>query len=614
MPNKFALIIGNSDYQDRALAQLAMPQADVNGLVEVLKHPQVGGFDDVMPLVNSSAAEVRLEIESFFADKKPDDLLLLYFTGHGVRDDQGQLYLAVNDTKHNRLRATAIGAAYVTGEMDRSRSRRRVLILDCCHSGSFAQGSKGVTGESVGIKAAFEGIGYGRVVLTATDATQYAWEGDQVIGEAQNSVFTHYLLNGLRTGEADTDADGSITLDELYDYVYDKVVSVTPKQTPGKWSFKQQGEIVIAHNPHLVVKPVALPPELQQAIESPFSGVREGAVRELERLLPAKNAGLALAAQEALKQLAEDDSRRVASVAAQVLQSIEQPSSERTARANFESRAAQQVAAERAAGQTAQQARQDEQQAKAQRVARQSVPAGSAPTTGAKWLGLNAAGVWQPTVLTTLGWGLAYLVYVIVSASGLISYYGVSTGIDLDRILKWISNEASSSPVTHLLKWAMIGVMGGGAIGLVLRRRDSAIQRAQIWIIAIGWGIAYAIGVGFGGAIIASTSKGAFDTIAWIVVNVVSGMLGGLISGLTLRLKYPTLQRGALLIVVFGWGIASLVSWALVFAVLAGRGHKAVEAFVLFGGIAGLIAGAIGSAVMYWQLQRARQGITPTVM
>ena len=40
-------------------------------------------------------------------------------------------------------------------------------------------------------------------------------------------MFTRYLVDGLKTGEADTDADGRITLDELYDYVYPQVVSST---------------------------------------------------------------------------------------------------------------------------------------------------------------------------------------------------------------------------------------------------------------------------------------------------------------------------------------------------------------------------------------------------
>ncbi len=320
MSRKLALIIGNSEYQDPTLARLVTPNEDVNDLAEVLRAPEIGEFDEATTLINESAANIRLEIESLFADKKPDDLLLLYFSGHGVRDEQGQLYLAVKDTRHNRLRATAIPAVFITDGMDHSRSRRQVLILDCCHSGAFAQGAKGAPGASVGTAAAFEGTGFGRVVLTATDSTQYAWQGDEVIGESENSVFTYHLIEGLRTGAADRDADGRITLDELYDYVYEQVVTQTPKQTPGKSSYRQQGEIVIARNPRPIKpKPVELPVELRQLIESPIPSAREAATRELSHLLNGSLPELTLVAHEALKRLADDDSRRVANAAAQVL-------------------------------------------------------------------------------------------------------------------------------------------------------------------------------------------------------------------------------------------------------------------------------------------------------
>ena len=189
MSRKFALIIGNSQYQDPRLAQLLTPQEDVNDLAAILRAPEIGGFDEVKTLVNETDANIRLSLEDFYADKKPDDLLVVYFSGHGVRDEQGALFLAVNNTRANRLRATAIPSEFITDEMDRSRSKRQVLILDCCHSGAFAQGSKAMTGESAGTGPAFEGIGYGRVVLTATDATQYAWEGDKVIGQADRLGF-----------------------------------------------------------------------------------------------------------------------------------------------------------------------------------------------------------------------------------------------------------------------------------------------------------------------------------------------------------------------------------------------------------------------------------------
>ena len=319
MSRKLALVVGCSEYEDSGFALLDTPDADVQALVKVLRNPEIGSFDEVTALLDQPEPIVRREVARFFAGKKRDDLLLLYFSGHGVRDDQGDLYLAVKDTERGLLSATAIPAAFITARMDSSRSRRQVLILDCCHSGAFARGTKGAPGASVGTAAAFEGSGYGRWVLTATDTTQFAWEGDQVIGEAENSVFTHYLIQGLQTGEADANGDGRITLDELYDYVYERVVAMTPRQTPGKWAYKQRGEMVIARNPHPVVRPAPLPAELQQAVESPLAHVREGVVRELERLLRGSHAGLAQAARTALEGLKDDDSRRVSAAATETL-------------------------------------------------------------------------------------------------------------------------------------------------------------------------------------------------------------------------------------------------------------------------------------------------------
>ncbi len=90
MTRKFALIIGNSEYDDGELARLKTPDADVAKLTDVLRFPEIGGFDEVAALVDEPLVTVRRAIARFFAGKQRDDLLLLYFSGHGVLDDRGQ--------------------------------------------------------------------------------------------------------------------------------------------------------------------------------------------------------------------------------------------------------------------------------------------------------------------------------------------------------------------------------------------------------------------------------------------------------------------------------------------------------------------------------------------
>jgi hypothetical protein len=313
-----ALIVANYEYADPGLRRLRAPASDAEALAGVLSDPEIGGFE-VRTLLNEPAHEVNLAVEEFFADRQPDDLLLVHFSCHGVKDEDGELYFASANTLLRRLGATAVAAEFVNRRMNRTRSRRVVLLLDCCYAGAFERGMTARAGTGVSIEERFGGRG--RAVITASSAMEYAFEGDQLADsqELAPSVFTSALVEGLETGDADRDQDGMVALDELYDYVYDKVRRVTPNQTPGKWTFGVQGDLYIARRSRPVSTPAPLPPELQEAIDSPFAGVRTGAVQELQRLLTARHAGLALAARLALERLTDDDSRTVSTAATAAL-------------------------------------------------------------------------------------------------------------------------------------------------------------------------------------------------------------------------------------------------------------------------------------------------------
>jgi formylglycine-generating enzyme required for sulfatase activity len=301
MPDRLALIIANSDFADPKLCRLNTPLQDAEALAEVLGDPAIGDFA-VTLLVDKDEREVRRKIARLYARRKKSDLLLLYYSGHGIRDAHGDLYLATRDTEMDLVGATALDAAYVRTQIDKSGSQRKVVVLDCCHSGAFA---KAGLGDSVGTEDAFAGSGFGRVILTASDALELAWEGGEWLGEGQSSVFTHFLVEGLRTGAADLDGDGKIALDELYDYVYERILtSGHAKQTPHKWAQKVQGQIVIARAPR---PEVALPDWIVAALASAAFSARLAAVGELAQLTRGENAARAAAARAELKRVSEQD-------------------------------------------------------------------------------------------------------------------------------------------------------------------------------------------------------------------------------------------------------------------------------------------------------------------
>ena len=373
MSSKYALIIGNTDYIDPGLAQLTAPGQDAEDFARVLKDKDICAFDDVKVLFNELSSTAIEKIDEFFDQKKSDDLLVLYFSGHGVRDEFGSLYLAFKNTIRSRLRSTSIEDYYIRKAMDQSRSRRQVLILDCCNSGAFTQGAKAEVGGTMGLTQAFQGNG--RFVLTASDATQFAWEGEKVIGETQNSLFTHFLLKGLG-GEADNDGDGKITVDELYDYAYEQISKVTPKQTPTKSASKVEGDIVLRQITRIEdIKPVSLPDDLISEIEDIRPLVREGAVQRLIKILNGKNIGLQRSALEALEKIVADENttRRVAQLATQALETyhlVEQKAEEeRIAKAKAEAELKASEEADRIAAQKAEEERVAAEKAEAKRKA-----------------------------------------------------------------------------------------------------------------------------------------------------------------------------------------------------------------------------------------------------
>lgn len=198
--------------------------------------------------------------------------------------------------------------------MGESRSRRIIVILDCCYSGAFALGALRREAGTPTVDIAEPFAGNGRVVLTASTALQYAHENERDIrysrAPAQPSVFTSAVVNGLRDGSADLDGDGLVSVDELYDYVHEQVRRRIAGQTPTLSVDSAQGTIYVARSPrHGDVDRLA---EMRAAVLDAQAWKRIGALHLVAQLLGSVREPTRDAARAALLGLIADGDREVA--------------------------------------------------------------------------------------------------------------------------------------------------------------------------------------------------------------------------------------------------------------------------------------------------------------
>jgi Tol biopolymer transport system component len=316
---RLALVVATGTYTaDPGLHRLRAPARDADDLARVLADPGIGGFT-VTTVIDQPAQQIRLAIEDFLDGRGTGDLLLVYLSCHGLLDARRRLYFAATDTRKDRLGATGVEAAWVLDQLEHCRARRQVLILDSCFSGAFAYGVKGEA--DIGLRDRFLGQGRGRVVLTASTATEYSFEGDPTDAVSPaGSVFTAALVQGLRTGAADTDHDGHVSVDDAYAYVFDQVQAAGAAQTPQRWLYGVEGKILLARSPAgPAIIPTPPPESLLAGLDSPHPGIRIGVVTELGEWLTGGDPAQAAIARRHLQEVAETDIPRVADTARTLL-------------------------------------------------------------------------------------------------------------------------------------------------------------------------------------------------------------------------------------------------------------------------------------------------------
>lgn len=237
---RYAVVVGVSRYAhaERGVPDLRFAASDARAVRDFLVAPDGGGFEPerVRLLVDDQAtsANLRSSLFTFLTEPGPDDLVVIYFAGHGAPDprDPRLLYLITHDTDPRDMGGTAFPMWDLPTVLGRVVKARRVLVLaDACHSQGVGGDAGGAAAPPINLAHQYLGR-YARdaqhALLTASGISEASLEDPRWGG----GVFTWAALRGLR-GRADADHDGTVTAGELFRYTRDEVRRATAgRQTP----------------------------------------------------------------------------------------------------------------------------------------------------------------------------------------------------------------------------------------------------------------------------------------------------------------------------------------------------------------------------------------------
>ena len=236
-----ALIIGINRFQDGKIRELRYCRSDAEGLTTLVSDRRYTPFDriEATTLLDHEATRGRIlaALENLGKRSSPKDTVIVYFSSHGIQQDQGEAFWVLHDSRvdmkaYNRrqLRVdpeTALEQSEITKLLNGIRARRLLVLVDSCFSAATVISyPRGKNFKAPKVRNPFDSFkGEGRVVITASEGTQRAAE----LPSLGHGAFTYFLLEGLK-GKADNNLDNVVELWEIWQYLDKKVTDAVRKE------------------------------------------------------------------------------------------------------------------------------------------------------------------------------------------------------------------------------------------------------------------------------------------------------------------------------------------------------------------------------------------------
>ena len=220
----YALIIGNSEYEDRRLDDLKAPANDAKALDDILKTKY--GFETVL-LLDATREEIFDGMQDMATKLNREDNLLIYYAGHGmyIQEQERGYWLPIDADKEKRSKW--INTQSIVDEVKFAEAKHILLIVDSCFSGSLTKSA--TTNKNLNIEKGDKK--WERLKLKKARWLISAG-GTEIVDDADgsgHSYFARKLIDTLRENEP-----GQVLSSyNIFEPIFDYVINNSPvKQTP----------------------------------------------------------------------------------------------------------------------------------------------------------------------------------------------------------------------------------------------------------------------------------------------------------------------------------------------------------------------------------------------
>lgn len=269
--NLYLLSIGCSKYSQGDY-NLTYASKDATDIAALMKNSSqfTEIFSKTILDQNATLQAVEKELNQFFGDAKTDDVVMIYYAGHGLLDKEYNYYLATYNIDFTNPSSGGLKYEYLEDVLSTCKARQRFLCIDACHSGEVDKDalkdihqttnllSQNVSARGIGkstpsvglmnswayMKALFNDVENksGATIVAAAGGMEYAFESENT----KNGLFTYAFKEAIGDKKGDMNSDNKVSVLELQEYVSDRVFQLSKgKQMPTSRSVNSKNNFAL---------------------------------------------------------------------------------------------------------------------------------------------------------------------------------------------------------------------------------------------------------------------------------------------------------------------------------------------------------------------------------